>query len=926
MVDTSGNENITQNTDNSGATRVGDRVEHVVSKPVSGQEVSVHAVASDNYILDFNIGDADVSQNSDNQLTLTFNDQSRITFVDLAGYEDGQGPQLISGGEQIDIPGLFELLAELRSETPLETAAGNSLSAQGGGGSVYDEDFGESLEGLTGSGALGLGNASPIELVEQEGDDQTEEVQPAQTELQGNDNAPDENPIEEAKAEDCELELPVTSNLIEGDERNNTLRGTDQSDEIRGYGGHDRIYGSDSADVIIGGQGNDSLRGEGGDDVFLVEGSDQGADRFNGGTGNDTIHGSEGDDVITVSHLTQGDSIEEIDGCGGTNVLSGTDRNNTIDLTNTVLTNVDRIEGGAGHDRITGSSGDDNIVGGTGNDYLRGGAGNDAFVVEGNNQGSDRYNGGSGTDKIQGTDGDQTLVVQHLTQGDSIEEIDLGTGTNVLSGTDRNNTIDLTNTTLTNVDRIEGGAGHDRITGSSGDDNIVGGTGNDYLRGGAGNDTFVVEGNNQGSDRYNGGTGTDKIQGSDGDQTLVVQHLTQGDSIEEVDLGTGTNVLSGTDRNNTIDLTNTTLTNVDRIEGGAGHDRITGSSGDDNIVGGTGNDYLRGGAGNDTFVVEGNNQGSDRYNGGSGTDKIQGTDGDQTLVVQHLTQGDSIEEIDLGTGTNVLSGTDRNNTIDLTNTTLTNVDRIEGGAGHDRITGSSDDDIIVGGTGNDYLRGGAGDDIFIVEGSNQGSDRYNGGSGTDKIQGSDGDDTLIVQHFTLGDSVEVIDLGAGLNTLMGTSGNNTIDLSNTLLTGVDTIDGGAGHDRMTGSDGDDILIGGEGNDVLRGGNGNDSFTFNLSLDAGGNSSAEGRDTVMDFQAGDKLVFSDIISDLGDPADPLSALDSLGDVSVVDGGAGRNVSINFGDGDSITLRGLGTAGNMLDSLQDLEDHGILIDVL
>ncbi|WP_156176872.1 calcium-binding protein, partial [Kiloniella spongiae] len=195
--------------------------------------------------------------------------------------------------------------------------------------------------------------------------------------------------------------------------------------------------------------------------------------------------------------------------------------------------------------------------------------------------------------------------------------------------------------------------------------------------------------------------------------------------------------------------------------------------------------------------------------------------------------------------------------------------------------------------------------------------------------------------LTTGDSIEEIDLGTGINVLSGTSGNNTIDLSNTTLTNVDRIDGGAGHDRITGSDendliiggsgndvlaggdGADILIGDSGNDVLRGGAGNDKFVFSISQDSSGNSASDGRDTIMDFEAGDTLVLADIISDLGNPANPLAVLDNLGDISVNDGGAGRNVDITFGNGDSITLRGLGTAGNTLDSLKDLDDHGISI---
>ncbi|WP_020592039.1 calcium-binding protein, partial [Kiloniella laminariae] len=548
----------------------------VLVKPAAGQEVVVETGENSEYLLDFELVDVQVSGTGSEQFSLVFSDQSRITFTRLAGYAEDEEPRLISGDDKIAFSDLFDLLAQLNDGDVIETAAGtgDGLSASGGGGSVYDDDLGKTLDGLDSSSTLEDETAFLFNLLEADQPEasildeaSSDAVLPANqgisaitdSDLTANSlredaaegdavyitafaNDPDGEEVtysladnangffaidpvtgvvtltstgasgldyETATSHDitvvatssdgtttsqiftvsvtdqiCEFKFPETTNLIEGDGRNNTLRGTDGSDEIRGHAGNDHILAGDGDDLIIGGTGNDTLRGEAGNDVFLIEGKDQGADRFIGGDGTDHIHGGDGDDVITVSHLTKGDSIEEIDGCEGTNVLSGTSGNNTIDLSNTTLKNIGRIDGGAGNDSITGSAGDDTIVGGTGNDNLRGGDGDDTFIVEGNGQGADRYNGGAGRDKIQGTDGDQTVVVSHLTAGDSIEEIDLGSGINVLSGTSGNNTIDLSNTTLTNVARIEGGAGNDSITGSAGDDTIVGGTGNDNLRGG----------------------------------------------------------------------------------------------------------------------------------------------------------------------------------------------------------------------------------------------------------------------------------------------------------------------------------------------------------------------------------------------------------------------------------------------------------
>ncbi|MCW9033737.1 MAG: hypothetical protein OQJ97_05905, partial [Rhodospirillales bacterium] len=98
----------------------------------------------------------------------------------------------------------------------------------------------------------------------------------------------------------------------------------------------------------------------------------------------------------------------------------------------------------------------------------------------------------------------------------------------------------------------------------------------------------------------------------------------------------------------------------------------------------------------------------------------------------HFNANNSVEEINAGGGT--VSGDASSQTLDFSDTTLTNVDSIDGGAGHDNITGSDGDDIIRGGTGNDNLAGGEGDDLFT----------WDIGDGNDRISGDDGWDTLSI--------------------------------------------------------------------------------------------------------------------------------------------------------------------------------------
>jgi Ca2+-binding RTX toxin-like protein len=168
--------------------------------------------------------------------------------------------------------------------------------------------------------------------------------------------------------------------VVEGTYRSDRLVGSEGDDELRGYAGNDKISGLAGNDVIVGGPGNDVLRGGAGDDIFRVGPGDN-LDIFWGGAGHDRIVGSEGDDRIGfkrrfgVQH-----SIEEIDGGGGYNTLTGSRFRDTLDFSGTLLRNIHELRGEGGNDRITGTAGNDVIVGGDGNDTLAGGLGSDTYM------------------------------------------------------------------------------------------------------------------------------------------------------------------------------------------------------------------------------------------------------------------------------------------------------------------------------------------------------------------------------------------------------------------------------------------------------------------------------------------------------------------------------------------------------------------
>lgn len=188
-----------------------------------------------------------------------------------------------------------------------------------------------------------------------------------------------------------------------------------------------------------------------------------------------TITGTPQDDVIDV-----GGSAEphRIDGLGGFDRITGSLAGDVID-------------GGNGDDWIDGGSGDDTITGGNGRDTLIGGGGDDRFLVDGRS-GFDSVRGGSGFDRILGGAGDDEIGLAALS---GVEEIDGGGGSNFVLLGGGGVTVDLSGTTLRNIDWVEGGNGNDTIVGTAADDRIAGGRGNDAIDGGGGTDRALYSGN-----------------------------------------------------------------------------------------------------------------------------------------------------------------------------------------------------------------------------------------------------------------------------------------------------------------------------------------------------------------------------------------------------------------------------------------------
>lgn len=281
---------------------------------------------------------------------------------------------------------------------------------------------------------------------------------------------------------------------------------------IDGGAGNDVITGSASNDTIKGGAGEDIIRGGGGDDTFLFEGAGE-YDQYFGDAGFDRLMGSANSDVLLLRGFGPDNSIEEIDGNGGVNLIRGTSDADVLDFSATRLQAIGLIEGLAGDDQIIGSDEADTIDAGPGLNVVNGRGGDDTFLVD-SQSGASTYIGGAGFDRILGTPDDDIIRLERFDGENRVERIDGGDGVNVIaagsaSGTGR--TFDFSATELIGIEHIQvlpgaqvmGSAGDDRLVGDAsvnimgggpGNDVLMPGRGNDQVSGGAGDDLYVFEG------------------------------------------------------------------------------------------------------------------------------------------------------------------------------------------------------------------------------------------------------------------------------------------------------------------------------------------------------------------------------------------------------------------------------------------------
>lgn len=633
----------------------------------------------------------------------------------------------------------------------------------------------------------------------------------------------------------------------------------------------EKAYLGDGNDIVTGNSANNTIDTGRGNDTII------------GSAGNDAIDGGVGSDTMSYLEVIANFTFNFINSLTVAITHIGTVWTDTITNVETFMftdgsysfAQLQTYATTGPVNTVTGTSSADTLNGGTGTDTINAGAGNDKVYGK---AGNDTLNGDDGDDSIWGDAGNDTL--------------NGGNGVDALSGGAGN-------------DIINGGAGNDILDGGDGDDTLNGGTGDDVFYGGNGTDTALYSVNSTGFIVYrdnagyltvydtSGTYGTDRIYNN-------VEVIQFNDT--SIDLLTTTFTVGGAGWGSSAAVTGTggadtlygTLTS-DTISGGAGNDFIYGKTGDDTLngddgndalYGEAGNDTLNGGNGNDTLIGGDGNDiliggaGNDTYDGGAGTDIVQYSVNSTGFIV-YRDNASYITVMD----TSGTYGTDRvynnvetiqfaNTSIDLLTTTFTvggvgwGSATINGTASGETLTGTLTSDTINGGAGNDFLYGKAGDDTLNGDDGDDklwgdtGNDRLNGGNGTDALSGGDGNDLLY---------------------------------------------GGAGNDMLDGGAGNDTLYGGAGNDTLYGGAGTDIFAFS---DLGG-----GADIVADYQAGEKLNITDLLTGFDAGVDDITQF-----LQVQHGANNTNFYVNA-DGigtdfvPAFTVNGTALAGQTAQTLLD-----------
>ena len=662
---------------------------------------------------------------------------------------------------------------------------------------------------------------------------------------------------------------------------------------------------------------------------------------------------------ITVSAWNGGTLITNIDASASAAFVMPSSPATTLADTVTGGAGNDTLYGGAKVSTVSGGAGNDTLYGGASGDTIEGGAGNDTILGQ---AGSDIISGGAGNDIIEND------VVANFEDLASPDVIDGGEGTLdiVNFGSNVNWTIAAEDLSIKNIERITfdstGNASitlNDAVYTNAGETNLdirdTEGTGTftvvasalsaansvtvttsgaaivDTITGGAGDDTLKVTTNATGSwattDTFTGGKGTDEMIITVGNAALAQATQTGVTAVEKITfIGTASNASNWTLADATF--VTTTLAAVRGVVDasgmtGSGVLTFVGSAEDDSpitLTGGRGNDILTGTSTAAAVDIISGGAGNDTIDGDAGIDNLSGGEGNDIFNV--TINGDfigltSAETVDGGTGTDTLAFNDDTSSATIAAADLANISGIEiiSIAGNDAAAITLSDSVFTA-NGSSSLRISRDDDTVVNFTVNAGGlssansldvRPADGGSSTDILTLGAGDDTVRYSDGAHFDTADVINGGAGTDTLLvlqagnahsatytnvsnieaitytqvngGTVGGTLADgnfvsltlapVSGVGLTTALTFDGtaendssikltgGTAGDTLTGTDtttkgdtiqgngGADTIDGSKGGDILTGGAGADIFTYNAVAD----SNTGAQDSITDFLSG-----------------------------------------------------------------------------
>ncbi len=591
-----------------------------------------------------------------------------------------------------------------------------------------------------------------------------------------------------------------------GNEVTGVTTGADQitadvgNDLIFADGGNDTINADDGNDTVVGGQGADRQFGGVGNDVFrIIQQSDISglAETVNGGNDIDTLDfltfaaiGAidltaativsvetllvQGNDVTLTS--AQLDSFLTVGGTGFIERMILSD-GGLVDLTGATMFNIDEIRGNAlvnqinltgvgtgqlvntlaGDDSVAGSLGADRIDGGTGNDSILGADGADA-IFGGDDVdtilggiGNDTISGGNGADVLSGDVGNDVFRITLVGEVSGLAEtIDGGSDVDTLDfqSDQANGSANISSVVLTSVETLLlGGTELTLKSAQLGAFSTIIGTGFP--------ERLILS--NSGTADLTGATiiNIDEIRGSGGADMVILSGVAQA---QFVDGQGGADTIEGTAA-------------ADTIKGGNASDVLSGNEGNDVIRGEQGADNLDGGIGNDVFQFVGVSDISglaETIDGGNDVDMLDfqtfGAFGRVDLSAATLLNVEILNIVNnqatltaaqlgafetiTGSGQYERIQIAAAGIVDLTGTTIINIDEFRGTSGADTflfagasgnmtinaqggadlVSGGDGSEIMLGAAGNDTLIGGAGGDLLVGQ---NGTDSLTGGAGVD---------------------------------------------------------------------------------------------------------------------------------------------------------------------------------------------------